>query len=100
MNEDKITIRINVADRYYPITIKRSDEESFREVGKQINDVYLKMCQLFPGKDSQDYLAMTLLQMVIKSQQTEKQTQFEEFVKKIEQLDKTIEDFLVIEQVL
>lgn len=63
MNEDKITIRVNIAERYYPITIARSEEESFRLIAKQINEMLLHLQQRFPSKDLQDYMAMVYYNM-------------------------------------
>ncbi len=100
MNEDKITIRVSIAERYYPITIARSEEESFRLIAKQINEQLLQLKQRFPSKDLQDYMAMSLLQYALRLKKTETPSELIELTQKIEQLNKTVEDFLVIEQVL
>ncbi len=39
--EDKLSIRVNVADRYYPLKIDRKDEERIRKAAKLINDKVL-----------------------------------------------------------
>lgn len=72
--EDQFIIRIKIADRYYPITINRNDEqeeEKMRKAASKINDTILRYKQTFEEKnedngefkgDTQDYLAMTALQ--------------------------------------
>ena len=36
--DDKLTIRVNIVDRYYPLKIDRKDEEKIRKATKKIND--------------------------------------------------------------
>ena len=64
--EDKLSIRVNVADRYYPLRIDRKDEEHIRKAAKLINDKLLQYKQRYTDKDVQDFLAMVALQYVIK----------------------------------
>ena len=64
--EDKFSIKVNVADRYYPLKIERSDEEKIRKAAKMINDKVLQYKQRYTDKDVQDFLAMAALQFVIK----------------------------------
>ena len=64
--EDKLSIRVNVADRYYPLRIDRKDEEHIRKAAKLINDKLMQYKQRYMDKDVQDFLAMVALQYVIK----------------------------------
>lgn len=64
--EDKFSIRVNVADRYYPLRIDRKDEERIRKAAKLINDKLMQYKQRYTDKDLQDFLAMVALQYVIK----------------------------------
>jgi len=64
--DDKLSIRVNVADRYYPLRIDRKDEEHIRKAAKLINDKLLQYKQRYTDKDVQDFLAMVALQYVIK----------------------------------
>jgi len=70
--DDKLSIRINVADRYYPLKIDRSDEEDIRRAAKMINDKVLQYKQKYVDKDIQDFLAMASLQYVIRMLELEK----------------------------
>jgi cell division protein ZapA len=62
--DDKLSIRINVADRYYPLKINRDDEEDIRKAARIINEKVLQYKQKYLDKDTQDFLAMAALQFV------------------------------------
>lgn len=64
--DDKLSINVNVAERYYPLKIDRDDEEKIRKAAKLINDKVQQYKQRYSDKDVQDYLAMAALQFVIK----------------------------------
>jgi cell division protein ZapA len=66
MNEEKLSIRVNVADRYYPLKIDRIDEEKIRRAARMINEKVLQYKQKYVDKDTQDFLAMATLQYVIR----------------------------------
>ncbi|HBG86982.1 MAG: cell division protein ZapA [Bacteroidales bacterium] len=69
--DDKLSIRVNVADRYYPLRVDRDDEERIRKAAKLINDKVLQYKQRYNDKDVQDFLAMAALQFVIKALEME-----------------------------
>ena len=64
--DDKLSIRVNVADRYYPLKVEREDEEKIRKAARMINEKVLQYKQRYTDKDVQDFLAMAALQYVIK----------------------------------
>ena len=64
--DDKLSIRINIADRYYPLKIDRNDEEKIRKAARTINEKVLQYKQKYADKDTQDFLAMAALQFMIK----------------------------------
>jgi cell division protein ZapA len=64
--DDKLSIRVNVADRYYPLKVERLDEEKVRRAARMINERVLQYKQKYTDKDVQDFLAMAALQYVIK----------------------------------
>ena len=70
--DDKLSIRVNVADRYYPLKIERKDEEKIRRAARKINEKVLQYKQRYTDKDVQDFLAMAALQFVIKVIDSEK----------------------------
>ena len=72
--DDKLSIRINIADRYYPLKIDRKDEERIRKAARSINEKVLQYKQKYTDKDTQDFLAMAALQFVIKVLEGEEKT--------------------------
>ena len=64
--DDKLSIRVNVADRYYPLKVERENEEKIRKAARMINEKVLQYKQRYADKDVQDFLAMAALQYVIK----------------------------------
>ena len=64
--DDKLSIRVNVADRYYPLKVERENEEKIRKAARMINENVLQYKQRYTDKDVQDFLAMAALQYVIK----------------------------------
>ena len=64
--DDKLSIRVNVADRYYPLKVEREDEEKVRRAARMINEKVLQYKQRYTDKDVQDFLAMAALQYVIR----------------------------------
>jgi len=98
MSEELITIRVNIADRFYPLTIKRNEEENVRKAAKRINDTILQFKKKYNEKDSQDFLAMSSLQFVSKLIENEEKQNISSFVEKIREVDKELEEYFIKEQ--
>ena len=69
MNE-KLKIKLSVANRVYPLTINPSQEEGLRLASQQINDLIKKFEQNYSVQDKQDALAMCALQIASSKKQT------------------------------
>ena len=69
--DDKLSIRVNVADRYYPLKVEGENEERIRKAARLINEKVLQYKQRYVDKDTQDFLAMAALQYVIRLLETE-----------------------------
>jgi len=65
MNE-KLKIKVNIADRVYPLTVKIEEEEGVRKAVKKINELIKKFEQNYSVSDKQDVLAMGALQFASK----------------------------------
>ena len=61
-SKKKLSIKVNIADRPYPLKIEPEEEESIRKAAKIINDKVRELQLKYDGKDKQDFLAMCLLQ--------------------------------------
>jgi cell division protein ZapA (FtsZ GTPase activity inhibitor) len=63
--DDQLSIKVQIAERFYPLKIKRRDEEKIRKAARLINDKILQYKQRYTDKDTQDFIAMAALQFVI-----------------------------------
>lgn len=66
MEEGKIKITIQVAQRPMTIVIQKEWEHYFREAEKVINDSFLDFAKKWTYKDNQDLMAMILVDFVVK----------------------------------
>lgn len=62
---DKVSLKIIVAGRTYPLTIKKEEEEAITKAAERINTNIKKLQGNYAVKDMQDLLAMTALQMAV-----------------------------------
>ncbi len=92
--DDKLSIRVNVADRYYPLKVDRSDEEKIRKAASLINEKVLQYKQRYVDKDIQDFLAMAALQFVIKLIEEEDKVVDESIPEALKELTEKIESVL------
>ncbi len=60
--DEKLKIRVTIADRIYPLTIKVEEEEGVRKAVKRINELSKKFEKNYAVQDKQDVLAMCALQ--------------------------------------
>ncbi len=92
--EDKLSIKVNLVDRYYPLKIDRKDEEQIRRAAKLINERVLQYKQKYSDKDTQDFLAMAALQFVIKNLEFEGQISEQIWIDKLNEVNGDLENFL------
>lgn len=92
--DDKLSIRVNVADRYYPLKIDRDNEEDIRKAARLINEKVLQYKQKYVDKDIQDFLAMASLQYVIKMLEFENKTNKEDLSESLQELTSIIDEVL------
>jgi cell division protein ZapA len=95
--DDKLSIRVNVAERYYPLRIDRNDEEQIRLASKLINEKVFQYKQKYADKDVQDFLAMAALQYVIKLLELESQHSETVVVDAVRVLNNKLEEILAKE---
>jgi len=98
MENEKLSIRINLADRYYPLKVDTRDEEKIRKAAKLINEKILQYKQRYTNKDTQDFLAMAALQFVIKYLETDDEENEQPIADELEALNEELEDYLEKEE--
>lgn len=67
--DDKLKIKLSIADRVYPLTINPKQEEGLRKAAKNIDHLAKKFEQNYAVRDKQDVLAMCALQFASKIEQ-------------------------------
>lgn len=87
---DKLSIRVNVADRYYPLKVNREDEEDIRRAARIINEKVIQYKQRYTDKDTQDFLAMASLQFVNQLISLQQESSDEVMTEKIGELNQMI----------
>jgi cell division protein ZapA (FtsZ GTPase activity inhibitor) len=92
--DDKLSIRVNVADRYYPLKVERENEEKIRKAARMINEKVLQYKQRYADKDVQDFLAMAALQYVIKLTEEEEKLENDYLPDAIKEMIQKIDSFL------
>ncbi len=96
--DDKLSIRVNVADRFYPLKVEKNDEEKIRRAAKMINDKVLMYKQRYVDKDTQDFLAMSALQFVISLIEGEERESTDHLPELLDEMNRQIESVLPKEQ--
>ena len=92
--DDKLSIRVNVAERFYPLKISREDEEKIRKAARLINEKVLQYKQRYTDKDLQDFLAMAALQFVIRLIESEEKTDVTPFREQLRDLERELGEYL------
>jgi len=85
---DRMTIRLEVAQRHYEVEIARETEIYYRKAEKLISDKILQFSKLWTYNDHQDILAKVLIDFVVKwIENEERLNEFEEeLIPKMEEL--------------
>ena len=95
--EDKLSIKVNVADRFYPLKIDSKDEEKIRKAARLINEKVLLYKQRYSDKDTQDFLAMAALQYVTKVLEYEEHETDASLLQNLKELDEELAEYLKAE---
>lgn len=87
----ELSIKVKIANRVYPLTVKAAEEEGIRKAAEKINHSINEFERLYAVKDKQDLLAMVALKIASKNFELENNgivddAGVEEDLKKMEQL--------------
>lgn len=92
--DDKLSIKVNIAERYYPLRIEREEEEKIRKAARLINEKILQYKQKYIDKDAQDFVAMAALQFVIQYIELESESKSSALEESLKELNDEIGAFL------
>jgi cell division protein ZapA (FtsZ GTPase activity inhibitor) len=94
MNNEMLSIKVQIAERFYPLKIKQQDEEKIRKAANLINDKVLQYKQRYTDKDAQDFMAMAALQFVINLLDCEQQQNVVSLEKELGILSSELDELL------
>jgi len=91
----EISIKINIADRVYPLKVNMDEEEIIRRAAKLINDRIKEYQDNYAVRDKQDLLSMCVLHYATATLKAEKKMVDEDtgVADKVYQLDQLLEGF-------
>lgn len=91
----EISIKINIADRVYPLKVNMEEEEIIRRAAKMINDRIKEFQENYAVRDKQDLLSMSVLHYATASLKAEKKVTVEdtEVAERVYQLDHMLSEF-------
>jgi cell division protein ZapA len=67
--DEKLKIKISIADRVYPLTVNPAQEEGLRSASKKIDTMIKQFEENYAVRDKQDVLAMCALQFASQVEQ-------------------------------
>ena len=91
----EISIKINIADRVYPLKVNAEEEEIIRRAAKLINDRIKEFQENYAVRDKQDLLSMCVLHYATASLKADQKvtTEDTEVTEKVYQLDYLLTEF-------
>lgn len=89
---DKLSIKIKIADREYPMKVLAKEEESIRNAGRLINQKIKDYREKFGIDDNQDLLAMVAFDSLIDKMSTDGESEHHDhvIVEKIQSLNNQV----------
>ncbi|HEY4619138.1 MAG TPA: cell division protein ZapA [Flavobacterium sp.] len=94
--DEKLKIKISIADRVYPLTVELSQEEGLRSASKKIDVMMKQFEENYAVRDKQDVLAMCALQFASQSEQKQIDNSIngEETIERIKKINALLDQYL------
>lgn len=94
--DEKLKIKISIADRVYPLTVDVSQEEGLRSASKKIDTVIKQYEENYAVRDKQDVLAMCALQFAAQAEQKQISNSIDgtETLERLTKLNNLLEQYL------
>jgi cell division protein ZapA len=95
MNE-KLKIKLSIADRVYPLTVEMTQEEGLRSACKKIESMIKQFEENYAVRDKQDVLAMCALQFASQLEQKQQETSIDgtDTIERIQKLNDFVAQYL------
>ncbi len=91
MPDERFKINLQVAGKYYPLTILRSEEEKIRKAAKLINEKVERYKKQFDSGDNADYIAMAAVQLVVQLVEIQDKVDVSPIMDTLRNLDQELE---------
>ena len=94
--DEKLKIKLSIADRIYPLTVEMSQEEGLRSACKKIEGMIKQFEENYAVRDKQDVLAMCALQFAsqVEQKQISNSIDGKETMERIKKLNSLIDSYL------
>ena len=94
--EDKLKIKISIADRVYPLTVDASQEEGLRSASKKIDMMIKQFEENYAVRDKQDVLAMCALQFAsqVEQKQIDNAMNGSETIDRLQKINAVLDQYL------
>ncbi len=95
---DTIKVKIVIAGRFYPLIVKREEEQDVRNAAKVLDEMVQRMREEYAISDIQDILSMCSLQLMLKKEDFQKNESLSaiQYASKIKKLSTQIKTLLEI----
>jgi cell division protein ZapA len=90
----EMSIKVTIAGRIYPITVKADEEEKVRDAARRVDENLKLLQNSYAVKDKQDLLAMTALQMATKSAENNAKQELATSEAEFERIERIIDTML------
>lgn len=98
MGDEKFLLTLEIAGRKYPLRIKRSEEQAFRDAAKKINSKINQYRVVYGGENSsmttQDFVVMTAIQALAENFSLGDKNNTKPFEDKIDSLIGELDNYL------
>lgn len=94
--DDKLKIKISIADRVYPLNVDPAQEEGLRSASKKIDAMIRQFEESYAVRDKQDVLAMCALQFAAQSEQKQidKSADLEDAFERLQKMNEKLNGLL------
>ena len=94
--DEKLKIKISVADRVYPLTVDPAQEEGLRSASKKIDAMIRQFEENYAVRDKQDVLAMCALQFAaqVEQKQIDKSVDVESALDRLRAMNDKVDELL------
>ena len=94
--DEKLRIKLSIADRVYPLTVEMSQEEGLRSASKKIDAMIKQFEENYAVRDKQDVLAMCALQFAsqVEQKQVDKTIDGSETLERLKKINDLVIEYL------